>query len=361
MTEPFICSRRHVLAGMAIAGGGALWPGGGVLALPGNAVDHAHDWDWLRGSWDVSHKRLKTRLAGSTEWEEFAGKSVLWTTLGGLGTIDDNALDFPDGTYRGLGIRAFDPASGTWSIWWLDGRNATRIDAPVRGGFHGDEGAFSGPDIFEGRPVTARFRWHEIHSARPHWDQALSTDGGRTWEINWRNWFTRTSATPVPLPARTDTAPGSGDWDFLVGSWSVRHRKLTRRLVGSTDWIEFGGTLTNWPVLGGRGNVGDNMFDLPGGRYRGVGLRALDGETGLWNSWWLDGRTPDEITAPVSGKFANGSRTLTGDDVHEGKPVKARIIWSRITATSARWEQALSADGGATWEVNWTSDFTRTA
>jgi hypothetical protein len=36
-----------------------------------------------------------------------------------------------------------------------------------------------------------------------------------------------------------------------------------------------------------------------------------------------------------------------------------RFIWSRIGPTSARWEQAFSADGGASWEMNWIMDFTR--
>src|SRR5471030_1001205 len=34
---------------------------------------HVHDWDWLVGRWTVRHRRLTARLAGSTEWEEFAG------------------------------------------------------------------------------------------------------------------------------------------------------------------------------------------------------------------------------------------------------------------------------------------------
>src|SRR3546814_5783810 len=79
----------------------------------------------------------------------FGGKSACWPTLGGLGTIDDNILDLPDGEYRGFGIRAFDPATRTWSIWWVDGRNPTRIDPPVVGRFDGDEGVFNGRDRSE--------------------------------------------------------------------------------------------------------------------------------------------------------------------------------------------------------------------
>jgi hypothetical protein len=30
-------------------------------------------------------------------------------------------------------------------------------------------------------------------------------------------------------------------------------------------------------------------------------------------------------------------------------------------ADAARWEQAFSDDGGATWETNWTMDFARVA
>jgi hypothetical protein len=36
-------------------------------------------------------------------------------------------------------------------------------------------------------------------------------------------------------------------------------------------------------------------------------------------------------------------------------------MWSRITATSAHWEQALSSDGGKTWETNWIMEFQRSA
>jgi hypothetical protein len=149
-----------------------------------------HDWDWLVGRWTVRHHRLKARLAGSTEWEDFAGTSALWLTLGGLGTVDDNVLELPSGTYRAVGIRAFDVKTGLWSIWWLDARAST-IEPPVRGGFKDGIGTFEGDDTLNGRPIKVRFRWSRIAPSSAHWEQAFSPDGGATWETNWVMDFAR--------------------------------------------------------------------------------------------------------------------------------------------------------------------------
>jgi len=152
--------------------------------------DHAHDWDWLVGRWNVRHRRLKARLAGSREWEEFTGSSIVWLTMAGLGTVDDNVIDLPGGAYRAVGIRSFDVKTALWSIWWLDGRNPT-IDPPVRGGFKDGIGLFTGDDTFNGRPIVVRFRWTAITPTSAHWEQAFSPDGGKTWETNWVMEFTR--------------------------------------------------------------------------------------------------------------------------------------------------------------------------
>jgi hypothetical protein len=62
----------------------------------------------------------------------------------------------------------------------------------------------------------------------------------------------------------------------------------------------------------------------------------------------------------VVGRFgADGCGRFTGDDVHEGRPIRVVYLWSEIMADSCRWEQAFSADGGATWETNWIMEFSR--
>jgi hypothetical protein len=347
--------RREFIARMACAGGVfAMAP----LVAAGRALSaHDRDWQWLTGSWDVWHRRLKERLTGNDEWEEFGGKSAFWSVLGGLGNIDDNSLDIPSGSYRGVSIRAFDPKTQKWAIWWLDGRNPTHIEPPVLGGFEANAGTFTGRDTLRGQPILMRFRWNDVHSQRPWWEQAFSPDDGATWEVNWRNYFTRTSRVAKLLPKLPSA---NTDFEFLVGTWTVKHRRLRERLVGSKTWDEFGGTFTNWPLLGGHGNVGDNVMEFPDGTVRGVGLRAFDLKTHQWLSWWLDGRNPSAIGAPLRGSFADGVGTFEGDEALAGRVVKTRVVWSRITPRSARWEQASSTDG-ITWEKNWTSDFTRTA
>ncbi|WP_343520085.1 hypothetical protein [Sphingomonas sp.] len=41
--------------------------------------------------------------------------------------------------------------------------------------------------------MTVMFRWSAITAASAHWEQAFSTDGGKTWESNWHMDFTRVS------------------------------------------------------------------------------------------------------------------------------------------------------------------------
>jgi len=191
VTEPQT-RRGAILAALAAS----LAPSAAAAAPgPGPALTgHEHDWDWLVGRWNVRHHRLKARLAGSTEWEDFAGTSVLWLTLGGLGTVDDNVLELPGGTYRAVGLRAFDPKTGLWAIWWLDARYPTHIDPPVYGGFKDGVGTFVGDDTLDGRPIKMRFQWSKITATSAHWEQAFSPDGGATWEVNWRMDFSRVSA-----------------------------------------------------------------------------------------------------------------------------------------------------------------------
>ena len=68
------------------------------------------------------------------------------------------------------------------------------MEPPVWGEFKDGVGTFMGEDSHEGTPVTAMFRWSAITATSAHWEQAFSTDGGKSWESNWHMDFTRVAA-----------------------------------------------------------------------------------------------------------------------------------------------------------------------
>jgi hypothetical protein len=157
-----------------------------------------------------------------------------------------------------------------------------------------------------------------------------------------------------------DSVMGRHDFDFLFGCWQVHHRRLKDRLAGCQEWVEFEGTSFSHQVLGGQGNMDDNVLDMPGDPYRAITLRAFDPRTARWSIWWLDSRVSGGSLEPaVRGEFKNGIGEFFADDTLNRRAIRVRFIWSHITPSSCRWEQAFSADRGKTWEINWIMEFTR--
>lgn len=151
---------------------------------------------------------------------------------------------------------------------------------------------------------------------------------------------------------------GAADFAFLHGSWSVRHRKLRHRLKDDRTWLEFEGTMTCRPILGGAGNFDENVLEDPGGAYEACTVRTFDPLMDRWSIFWIDGRNPWP-DAPVVGAFSDGEGRFLGTDTLGGRPILVRFLWSRSGRLTPRWEQSFSGDGGETWETNWIMDFVR--
>ena len=114
------------------------------------------DFDVLPGELNIKNRRLRERLVGSDEWEEFEATSRASKILDGHGNEDEFRTDH-DGGFVGMSFRFFDDTTGQWSIYWADSRRAGLLDPPVLGTFSGDVGVFEGDDTFAGRPIRVRF------------------------------------------------------------------------------------------------------------------------------------------------------------------------------------------------------------
>jgi len=147
------------------------------------------------------------------------------------------------------------------------------------------------------------------------------------------------------------------DFNFLIGMWEVKHRRLKTVLSSCTEWVEFDGQSSTSRTLGGFGNLEDNLLHFPDGSFRAVALRSFNKETKQWSIWWLDGRFPDNLDVPVVGSFSDKIGLFFAEDELNGEPIKVRFKWNALNQKQPRWEQAFSNDGGMIWETNWTMDF----
>src|SRR6266545_4859337 len=298
-------------------------------------VTGSHSFDSLFGEWRVRHRRVQ---ADTKKWVEF------------------------DGTYRAVGLRAYDAKTGQWSIRWLDGRYPSYpLDPPEKGSFENGVGTFYSDYVANGKQMRGRLMWSRITPTSAHWEQATSSDAGKTGETNWIMEFQPLSARSSQAgsePAQAASSrPAPHDFDFLAGDWHVEHRYMR---TATREWADSTGTCDNRPLMNGWANVEEHLMNAPSGAFRAVGLRAFDPKTERWSIWWLDGRDPSgDIDPPVKGRFEKGVGTFFGEITLNGKPMRVRFIWSEITRTAARWEQAYSTDEGKTWETNWTMNFRR--
>ena len=148
------------------------------------------------------------------------------------------------------------------------------------------------------------------------------------------------------------------NFDFYVGTWDVVNRRLAKPLAGSDEWEEFPGVSVARGFFDGAGDFDEITFPTKG--FSGATVRTYDAATDLWSLHWIRDVNPATLhEAPVVGRFDGDEGLFYCDDTYEGAPVKVRYRWSGISASTARWEQAFSADAGQTWETNWIMDSTR--
>lgn len=159
--------------------------------------------------------------------------------------------------------------------------------------------------------------------------------------------------------SRTSTErDGQHDFDFEMGTWKTHLSRRLHPLTGSTAWTEMNGTTLVRKVWNGRANLAELEADGPPGHIEVLSLRLYDPQSHQWslNTASVDGGV---LSVPTVGEFRDGRGEFFDQESFNGRAILVRNAWSDITANSCRFEQAFSADGGKTWEVNWIATDTR--
>jgi len=163
-----------------------------------------------------------------------------------------------------------------------------------------------------------------------------------------------------PQPTQPAPRDGQHDFDFELGRWQTKVRRLAQPLTGAKAWVEYSGTSIVRGVANGRANLIELDVAGEAGRIEGASWRLYNPQTRLWSIHFASMRD-GELTPPVHGRFERGRGEFYGQDTLDGRPIFVRFVISNITPTSAHFEQTFSDDDGKTWKVNWIADDTRTA
>ena len=156
------------------------------------------------------------------------------------------------------------------------------------------------------------------------------------------------------------TNSSKNDFDFLIGKWKVKNRKLKARLNNCDEWMEFEGTNEDYAVLNGLGNMDHFKTALNEKPFEGLTIRLFNPVTKLWSIYWADSNA-GVLDVPQVGSFENNTGYFYSKDIFQGKEIIVAFEWDKTDADNPKWSQAFSADNGKTWEWNWYMYMTRIA
>jgi hypothetical protein len=350
------------IACIAVIGALLLSPATGATGAeatqpPAATLDGQHDFDFNFGVWNTHIRRLTHPLSGSSEYIELNGTVTVRKVWGGRAQLEEIETDGPNGHWEGLTLFLFDPAAHQWSQTFVSSKSGVFAGSTI-GSFKNGRGELYSQDTYDGRSILVRGVWSDIKADSHRYEESYSDDGGKTWEAVFSASLTRRH--PAAVPAGADSHDGSHDFDFDFGSWQTHSRRLMHPLAGASDWVEMHGTTVVSKVWGGRANLAEFKADGPAGHLELLALRVYDPVNQQWS---LNFATPSvgKLGVPGVGRLRNGRLEFFDQEPINGKAVLVRFsIWG-INANTARSEQAFSADGGRTWEVNWINNYTRSA
>jgi hypothetical protein len=302
------------------------------------------DFGFLDGWFDVVNRRLRDPADPTSGWAEFPATARAMVLFDGAVSLDE--MWFPEQRRYGMSLRLYEPATGQWAVYWVDGRRG-RVEPPVRGRWGSSGCRFTGPDNHAGRPIDVSYAWADLRNDAAQWEQCFSFDEGRTWQPNWQMTWTRRDE---PAEHGCDALRVTSDFDFLAGAWRVEHRRDARPLAERPDWHQFAGDQRGWIFLAGSVSVDELELADPG--QHGLTFRSYDPQARRWSIYWVNSKV-GRLETPVSGTFGGGVGSFEAVETIDGRDVHVHFVWDEITESSARWRQSFSFDAGISWRENW--------
>ncbi|WP_346948987.1 hypothetical protein [Dyella sp.] len=341
-------------------------PAGAVADQPPTAAaaqaraDGSHDFDFNIGTWHTHIRTLKEPLSGRSEWNEMRGTVTVNPIWNGKAQVEEIEADSAGGRFEGMTVFLYDPAARQWRQYFTNSDSGV-MEAPSVGHFERNRGEFYSQELYKGRAVLVRGIWTITSPDTHSYEQDYSDDGGKTWEANFIADLTRYKPGEAVTPMKpVGNAAGQHDFDWQLGNWDIHMSRLEHPLAGSTRWTPLDGTVRVRKLWNGRANLAEIDTQGPSGHLQFLSLRLFNPVAHQWSLNFVSSGN-GKFSSPMIGAFVDGRGDFYDQEPYNGKAILARFSFLNLAKGSNGDEQAFSADGGKTWEVNWVNASKRAA
>jgi hypothetical protein len=318
--------------------------------------EHAFDFDL--GNWKTHTTRLLHPLSASNDWVEMDGVTVVKPVWGGRANIAEYKADGPAGHVELMALRWYNPEAHQWNIGFSTPKGGG-FGTPGVGEFKDGRVDFYDQEQFNGRSILVRFSMWGITHDSAQSEQAFSADGGKTWETNWINKYTRIGEEPRIDWDRSNVDPaGAHDFDFNLGTWHTQIHRVADPFTAPGTSMAMSGTVTVRKLWGGRAQLEEIEADGPKGHWEGLTLFLYNPKARQWSQIFLNSHE-GTLSTPLTGEFREGRGELYSQDTFKDRTILIRGVWSEISRDSHRYEESYSQDGGRSWKTAFRGDLTR--
>jgi hypothetical protein len=143
--------------------------------------DGAHDFDFNFGVWKSHITRLVHPLTDSKESIELNGTVAVRKVWDGKAWLEEMEADGPKGHWQGMTLFLYNPQSHQWSQTFVNSSQGV-VAGTLTGSFQDGREELYSQDTVDGRAILVRGTWSNIAADSHRYQEAYSTDGGKTWQ-----------------------------------------------------------------------------------------------------------------------------------------------------------------------------------
>ncbi len=313
---------------------------------------------WL-GIWSVNLRMQQED--GSWPESSVQAEASIYPVLGGRAVLEL----WDSQPIVGFSLRWFDPEWERW-VLWLNWPGEDRSGSSgLEGAFHHGRGEFfSRRPTADGGERIARYTFSDITPDSLRWDDAFSTDGGKTWSSNWIMEFRRTGPPPelpaggAPLPTSSGDEGRCTDPRFRVFESVAGSRSGTAvRSPGDGEPVEWPARLDGWRILDGCSVLARLAVEGADGTTHSLHLLTWNTYAQVFEESALDDTAGSDLEVfygePTEG---SGPIVLELSGRGGGEPATSRHRWT-LGDDGIHLGIETTGDGGRTWSPELEASF----